>query len=317
MHPSAPPRPGAPEVLLLLAVCNGGRHLGAQLDSIAAQRGAGWRLLASDDGSTDDSRALLARFADAHPGRVRVLDGPQAGSTANFCHLIAQIPADAGHVGFCDQDDVWLPGKLSRAVAMLSRDDDGRPALYASRTTVVDEALNPIGESPGLRRPASFRNALVQNIASGNTMLLSPSAAALARAAVHEAREAMGFHDWWAYQLVTGAGGRVVFDDRPSLLYRQHRGNVVGAGIGRAAAGRRAARLLRGAYRDTHLATCRALAPSAHRLTAENRAALADYCAASGARLPERLRALRRARVYYQTRSAAAAFWLAALFDRV
>lgn len=312
MHPPA----AEAEVLILLAVRNGGRHLGAQLDSIAAQRDVRWRLLASDDGSTDDSGAILTGFARAHPGRVRLLDGPQAGSTANFCHLIAHIPAPACHVAYCDQDDVWLPDKLSRAVGMLARRGGG-PALYASRTRVVDEALNHIGESRRLRRPPSFRNAILQNIASGNTMVLDPCAAALARDAVHEAREAMIFHDWWTYQLVTGAGGEVVFDDRPSLLYRQHGNNVVGAGIGAAATGGRVRRLLSGAYRNAHGATCRALSASKHRLTAENRDILGHYCAAAGVGLPARFRALRRARVYYQTRSAGAAFWLGALLDLV
>lgn len=306
---------GQPEVLVLLAVHNGARWLEAQLDSLAAQQGVTWRLLASDDASTDGSRALLARFAQAHPGRVQVIEGPGRGSTANFRHLIARIPEGAGHVSFCDQDDVWLPDKLARAVAMLA--GEAAPALYASRTVVVDEGLGRICDSALPRRPPSFRNALVQNIASGNTMVLNPAAAALARLAVAEAGDAMTVHDWWAYQLVTGVGGRVLFDPRPSLLYRQHASNAIGAGVGAGALRRRVQRLASGVVRDWHAATCRALGASAHRLTEENRQVLALYRDALKDGPAARIRALRRAGVYRQTRIGSLAFWLGALFGRV
>ena len=103
---------------------------------------------------------------------------------------------------------------------------EGRPAFYASRLRLIDAEGRELGLSPDWPRPPAFANALVENIATGCTMVLN-------RAAVRLLRRAgipdVAFHDWWAYLLVTGAGGEVLFDSRPGIRYRQHAGNVAGA----------------------------------------------------------------------------------------
>lgn len=300
-------------VTILMAVYNGGAVLREQLDSFAAQDHARWRLLASDDGSSDNSRAVLAAFA-AEGHDVTVLDGPGQGGTANFLSLVARAEEDGGWLAFSDQDDVWMPDRLSRGIAALEGLDG--PALYCSRTWITGPDLKGRRLSPARPRGASFRNALVQNVVAGNTILLNAQAARLARAAVHEARRVV-VHDWWLYQLVTGAGGAVVHDDRPTLYYRQHVANQIGANDTWPARIRRIRQLLRGDFRAWNAVNIAALSASAHRLTPENRARLDAFADLHAAGPLRRLAALRRLRLYRQSWPAQAALWLAALLGRM
>ncbi|MEZ5796726.1 MAG: glycosyltransferase [Paracoccaceae bacterium] len=296
------------EILILMAVRDGARFLPGQLASIAGQAGVGWRLIVSDDGSRDGSAALLQEFAASQaPGRVVLLRGPGRGATENFRHLLRSCPE--GALAFCDQDDVWHPEHLARAAAMIG--GAGGPALYGCRMRITDAALRPSGHSPLPGRPVGFRNALVQNVFSGNGMVMNAEAARILRAAEAEAGPIL-LHDWWAYQLLSGAGARVVFDARPGLDYRQHGGNVVGANAGLAALPRRLWRHLRGAHGRWARLNVAALGRSAHRLSDENRAVLRDFAAALEAPPLRRLGLLRAAGVYHQRRAARAAFWISA-----
>jgi hypothetical protein len=138
----------------------------------------------------------------------------------------ANLP-DIAAAAFADQDDVWLPEKLARALDALGREiDSACPALYCARQTLVDDALRPIGRSLPFRRVLGFPDSLTQNIATGATIMLNRAALSLI-ATVPPPRN--GHHDWWSYLLVTAAGGKVVADDTPVLLYRQHDSNAVGA----------------------------------------------------------------------------------------
>ena len=76
---------GADSIAILMGCRDGARFLPEQLASIAAQSHCHWRLVASDDGSTDATRAILAAFRDAQaPGRVEIRDGPARGFAANY-----------------------------------------------------------------------------------------------------------------------------------------------------------------------------------------------------------------------------------------
>ncbi|MEM8576516.1 MAG: glycosyltransferase family 2 protein [Pseudomonadota bacterium] len=295
---------------ILMAVYNGGAALAEQLDSIAAQKDVAWHLFASDDGSSDNSRAVLDAFAEGHP--VTRLDGPGQGGTANFLSLIAQAPE--GWVAFCDHDDVWLPDKLARAQAALAGIEG--PALYCARTWIVDADLQNRRLSAARPRPPGFANALVQNIASGNTTVLNPAGAALLRR--HAAGAAgVEVHDWWAYLLITGAGGRVVHDDRPALLYRQHGANMIGANDTTRARLHRIRRLLAGDFADWNRRNIAALHSARADLTPQNAAVLDAFAELPRLPVHRRLAALRRLGLYRQGRMGQAALWLAALLGRM
>ncbi|MCC6720311.1 MAG: glycosyltransferase [Acetobacteraceae bacterium] len=219
-------------VVILLACYQGGRYLREQLASIAGQEHRDWRLVWRDDGSDDDTVAILHDFAAAQPpGRVTCFAGPagRIGSAASFLALLRHAaPTLGAHdiAAFADQDDVWLPLKLGRAVAALRGAAAAAPAIYTARQVLVDARLDPLAISPALVPPTGFPASLTQNLATGNTVALNPAAA---RLVAGSAAPPGCQHDWWAYLLVTAAGGTLIADDEPVVLYRQHSANAVGA----------------------------------------------------------------------------------------
>jgi glycosyltransferase involved in cell wall biosynthesis len=296
-------------VAILMGTRDGARFLRDQLGTIAAQSHRDWRLHASDDGSTDATRAILAAFgAEAGPGRVEVRAGPRRGFAANFLGLAADPGIRADYYAFADQDDLWAPDRLARGLDRLAGLDPAVPALVGGRTRLIDEAGAPCGLSPEFRAPPSFENALVQSIAGGNTMLFNAAAKRL-----FEAVPAVRIvaHDWWAYQLVSGAGGTVIYDPEPRVAYRQHADNLIGGNQGLRAKAERLRLLAAGRlaeYTDTNLA---ALEAAAGLLTPEARAKVALMHRARGRGLLHRLRLMRRLALYRQTRAGTASLWLA------
>jgi glycosyltransferase involved in cell wall biosynthesis len=209
---------------ILLSTYNGEAYLDAFLDSLAAQTHADWVLIWRDDGSTDGTVAKLTAWGAGRTIRVTEPAG-NIGVTRSFMTLLR---AAIGHdvVAFADQDDVWLPEKLTWAIAALSDTPEDKPALYCARQILVDKALKRIGLSAPLDGPAEFPAALTQNIATGNTVVLNAAAVALVARSEPPPET---WHDWWCYLMVSAAGGRILRDARGVILYRQHSGNVVGA----------------------------------------------------------------------------------------
>lgn len=228
---NAPDPQGSAHIMILLCTHNGATYLGEQLASFLAQDHTDWSLWVSDDRSDDDTVAILERFRDDHPERdINLFQGPGRGLAANYLSLLCQSAMPVGYVAMSDQDDIWLPNRLSRALSEIQETTQGvsadRPVLYGSRTRLVDANLSPIGTSRAVTRAPSFSNALVQNVMAGNTLAMNPAAVALARHAGAETQ--VPYHDWWLYLLLSGADARLVFDDHPSVLYRQHSGNSLG-----------------------------------------------------------------------------------------
>lgn len=192
------------KVAILLCTYHGQHYLAEQLNSFAAQTHTNWEVWASDDGSLDDTQAILEDYRQKWPeGRLSIQFGPAKGFAANFLSLTSKASINADYYANSDQDDIWEPNKLARAVEWLETIPENIPALYCSRTrlvdaqnNLVDAQNNEIGVSPLFSRPPSFANALMQNIGGGNTMVFNKAAQNLLR----EAGEALPVitHDWWA-----------------------------------------------------------------------------------------------------------------------
>lgn len=219
---------------ILLATFGGATFLCEQLDSLFAQTCQDFRILVRDDGSTDDTVTILQRYAGLHPGRLELTpsDGQHLGASGSFARLLKE--SRAPYVMFCDQDDVWMSDKVEVTLAAmhdLERDHGARtPLLVSTDLKVVDDRLDAISESFwGYQRihPTRLKHlsrVLVQNFATGCTVMLNR---ALAELALPIPTEAI-MHDWWL-ALVATRFGRAQTLDRPTVLYRQHGRNDVGA----------------------------------------------------------------------------------------
>lgn len=248
--------PSSSRVTIALATYNGAAHLEAQLASYVAQTHSDWDLWVSDDGSHDATRAILDAFAARHgAGRdIRIVNGPRAGVATNFLSLLCHPDLPQHAVALSDQDDVWLPEKL--ALGMTEMADD-RPVIYGAQSIHTNDTLTPIGKSLGGGMP-SFGNALTQNIVSGHSCMINPAALELVRRAGVPA--GIPYHDWWLYQVITGAGGHVVISTETVLLYRQHRRNAMGSHQGARALITRATQVWGGTYNGWITANTTALA---------------------------------------------------------
>lgn len=219
---------------ILLAVWNGAAYLPQQLDSILAQDTPEWRLILSDDGSTDGSPALLEDYARAHPEKIVLHhSGQRFGSAkAHFLHLMRQC--DVSYAFFCDQDDVWHADKIRRTMEAIQQAElaHGKytPILVFTDLRLVDESLQTI--APSLtryqRRPVDdldYRSLLLQNVVNGCTV--GCNRALMDLAGLCDDDEALPMHDGWL-AAVAARFGRIVYLDEATVDYRQHSRNSVG-----------------------------------------------------------------------------------------
>ena len=258
----------APSVAILMCTYNGAKYIKEQLDSFEAQTHENWRLVVSDDGSTDETIDILHDYQHRWgEDRLIIQSGPKRGFAANFLTLASDALIQADYYAFSDQDDVWLPKKLEAAVDFLSSVYPLVPQVYGGRTIYVDESLNEIGRSQVFAYPPSFRNALVQSIVGGNTIVFNHSTKTLfEKVGVLE----IVSHDWWTYMLVEGVGGYVHFDPEPYILYRQHPGALVGANTDLRAMWIRFCMLIQGKFKVWNTTNANALLKIRHLLNKRN-----------------------------------------------
>lgn len=306
-------------MLILMGLRNAGPYLEPQLRSLLDCGLDRWELRVSDDGSRDGSRAVLQAFAGELAGshrHVRVVDGPGRGFAENYMSLIADLPEVPGAVALSDQDDIWLPGRLARAMALLNRVPGSVPAFTCAPRIDWDPTRDRKRPSGPLRRRPSFANALVENVAFGNTIVMNVAAARIARRAAPRARGVYA-HDWFLYQLLTGAGALCLPETEPALLYRQHADNAIGASRGITSWATRKLGVWQGLYALRIGAQLAALQRCQDLLLPENRAILRLFLRARRVALPERVQKLREAGIYRQCWPGTLGFWGAALLGKV
>jgi glycosyltransferase involved in cell wall biosynthesis len=257
-------------IAVLMAVLNGEKFLNDQLRSLETQTVPTIDIWASDDGSTDGSISLLKQWQKRWiKGEFHILVGPGKGFSENFRSLMMRGNIEADFFAFCDQDDVWDNDKLEIAVKQLSQNCVAWPGIYASRTRIISASGDKIGVSPLFSRQPSFRNAIVQNIGGGNTMLIN----SLAWNIIREGARRTGFvsHDWWSYLLVSGIGGKVIYDPIPRTSYRRHEENLVGDNVSTSARIDRLFRLLSGEFADWNQRNLDSLEKCADLLASDSR----------------------------------------------
>lgn len=240
-----------PRVAILMATYNGRAWIEAQCASIFAQQGVDWTLLVSDDASTDGTLEYLREIA-AHRRDVVLLPtaAPSGSSAANFARLLREVDLDRyDFFALADQDDIWLPDKLARACLMLRRKAadgyssnvealyaDGRRALVAKSSP--QHAHDHYFESPGPGCSFVMSRRLMQRVVP-------------VLQAIHERSDRVfAYHDWFLYAFARRAGFVWHIDPKPTMLYRQHAHNVLGANIGLLPRWRRLQRIWSGWYLD-------------------------------------------------------------------
>ena len=222
----------APTIDVVCATYNGVRHLSAFMESLRAQEDAAWRVWFRDDGSGDGTRELLHEFASTD-ARVQVLEDGRGrlGVTHSFGALLQRVASSAEYVMCADQDDVWMPHKMRISMARMGEAEarTAGPVLVHTDLRVVDEELRPVADSFWALthlhpEPATVPRIVLQGLVTGATVLVNR---ALLDRALPVPSEAV-MHDWWM-AAVAASCGAVEAIHEPTVLYRQHGANVVGA----------------------------------------------------------------------------------------
>lgn len=285
-------------IAILLCTYNGEKFLQEQLDSFVHQNFKHWHLFVYDDGSNDNTEQLVQTFQQQHKADF-VSNNPNLGFAKNFLNGIASTSDNFDFYALSDQDDIWLKTKLEKATAYLQKIATNVPALYCSRTILVDNAGNQIGLAPLFTKKPSFSNALVQSIAGGNTMVFNKAARDLIVKAGPNINVVS--HDWFIYQLITGAEGLVYYDSNPGLLYRQHSNNLIGANIGFFARLSRLKMLLNNSFRTWNDINIKTLQNNSSLLTEKNRNILNIFVKSRKSSLIPRLIGFFKCGIYRQT----------------
>lgn len=215
--------PQRPRIAIALATYNGDAFLREMLDSLVAQTLQPWRVVAVDDGSTDASPAILEEYRDRLPLQIH-LNAQNSGHRAAFSTAL-EYCRDADLVALADQDDIWLPEKLSTLATALGPADlvhsDAR-TIHADGSP-RDPSWHALMELPASQGPEPYLVGF--NNVTGCTALFR--SALLDRALPIPAGTPV--HDWWL-ALHAALGQGIAYVDRPLVLYRLHGGNAVGEG---------------------------------------------------------------------------------------
>ena len=217
-----------------MATYNGERYLAEQIDSLMAQTYQDWHLYVHDDGSQDGTVDILNSFTSAHPDKITLLDYPKAGGACkNFLSMVEKV--EAPYYMFCDQDDVWLPEKIEKTFNVMLQTEIANtpdtPILIHTDLSVVDEYKNTINPSfwnYSKIYPQWFKSYIdyaALNPVTGCTMLFN----AKAKSIIKRPYDLATMHDAWITFSVAAANGIVDCLDEPTILYRQHTHNTLGA----------------------------------------------------------------------------------------
>lgn len=230
-----------------MAVYNGEEFLAEQIDSILAQSAGEWHLYICDDGSSDDSFRIASEYGEKYPDRINAMknEKPTGSACANFMGMLRN--SEAEYVMFSDQDDFWHPHKIKltfEKMHELEAEYGSSPLLVHTELEIADSGLNVTSPSftrfQGLDpKKKSLNRLLCQNNITGCTVMINRALADIIRDAPPEK---MLMHDWWA-GLAAAAFGHIGFVETPTIKYRQHGGNQLGAVNNRSIAG--AARIVR------------------------------------------------------------------------
>lgn len=221
------------KIAILMATYNGEKFIKEQIDSILAQTYTDFVLYIHDDGSTDGTMSILKEYEAKNPARIVIMEGESTGCARNnflYMHKMVNAP----YYMCSDQDDVWLKDKIEITIGRMEKLEKLstlKPNLVYTELRVVDERLNTIEDTMSVYQRLDCKDnsesfKLMQNSVTGCTMMVN-----------RQLRDMMcGFydidniimHDWWA-AIIAAHFGAISFIDKPTILYRQHGDNSVGA----------------------------------------------------------------------------------------
>lgn len=221
------------QIDILLSTYNGEKYLKELLNSILNQTVDIWRLLIRDDGSIDNTSNIINNYIKSYPNKISLINSTEnVGVVKSFNKLLEN--STAPYIMFCDQDDVWLPFKIENTFTKMLENEikyPNKPILVHTDLCVVDHKLKTIADSfwyYSRIKPeflVTFNYLAVHNAATGCTIMINDKA----RTVIPSVTENTVMHDTWYSLNVANKAGVISYVKKPTILYRQHGNNVLGA----------------------------------------------------------------------------------------
>ena len=218
------------KIAILLATYNGGKYIRVQLDSILNQSYDNWVVYVHDDGSNDETMDIVNEYIQNYPEHFCYVEGAPTGCARNnFMYLFSKVESEIYMC--CDQDDYWIPDKIECTLEKMNEIIEDVPCLVFTDLEVVDQNLNTISGSMNIYQKlgcndTSVNHILVQNIVTGSTMMVNRQLSY--NLIKYNNIDKIIMHDWWA-GIIAAEKGKIVYIDKPTIKYRQHASNSVGA----------------------------------------------------------------------------------------
>jgi glycosyltransferase involved in cell wall biosynthesis len=219
-------------IAILLSTYNSEAYLKEQINSIILQSIKDWILYIRDDGSTDNTILIIEEYIKLHDNIVLLEDNiSNLGAKESFVRLLSLV--DAKYYMFCDHDDVWLPYKIEKTLQKMKEIESLhplKPLLVFTDLKVVDANLNIISNSMWKYQKTNplhandFYSLSVSNPVTGCTVMINQLAKKIS---IPMSLESF-MHDLWI-ALKVSYYGYIDFVNEPTILYRQHEKNVLGA----------------------------------------------------------------------------------------
>ena len=217
-------------VNIILCTYNGEKYLPDLLNSLLAQTYPNIRIYIRDDGSTDDTINILNEYCNRQNRFPIYFVEDKKGNLGyikNFAETIRRSK-EADYYAFCDQDDYWLPDKISNAIEQLNKKDSKKCLLYSCAYEVRDDELNFIGNG---HIPTDFSKLDVGKSLSlydggwllGFTLVINNE---LMHKAFDKKIENIYSHDIWVQAVALGFNGEFVYDNRVGAYFRRHNGST-------------------------------------------------------------------------------------------
>lgn len=219
---------------ILLPVYNGEKYLKEQIESIIAQTSTDWVLKIRNDGSSDNSQNIIDHYVKNYPDKIIEIKEPSnnLGLIGSLNRLLEAAP-HGDYIMFSDQDDVWLPKKISmtlKEMTKLESENSGKPVLVCTDATCVDSNLNTT--EPSFFESQKFPDDVIGdlnkmaalNVIQGCTIMINREAYNF----IYPMPMNLPVHEKWL-GLNCALHGAISYVHTPTLLYRQHGKNVLGS----------------------------------------------------------------------------------------
>lgn len=207
-------------VQIFLSTYNGEKYIIPQIESLLAQKDVEVSILVRDDGSTDGTIDILKKYEKK--GVLTFYQGKNMGYAKSFLHLLTNNK-EADYYAFCDQDDVWLPDKLIRAIEKIRKNEG--PSLYTSTLKRVDENLRFLGMQSFKNLKITLGAEFTRHRLAGCTFVFNKDLYNIIKNAYY-IKNLNCSHDKLITILCLAINGKVIFDKNSYILFRRYGTNT-------------------------------------------------------------------------------------------